>query len=72
MGQVAFAFSQSLAYYEPQAFEMDVYKQKEYYPLYISKDQPIREKIKYKLINISVRSYYNLYAFFKWCRRFSH
>lgn len=65
MEKIAFAFSQSLANYDPKAFPLKVYLEKEYYPLYISQSMNCKEKWKYRLANLSLRNYLFLYRILK-------
>lgn len=55
--QIAFIFSQSLAFYQNDYFSLDEYKKKPYYPLVINKTLPLKKKIKYIFINFSLKSY---------------
>lgn len=65
MAKVAFAFSQSLAFYMPEVKSIRSYKEKEYYPLYISPDLDGKTKWKYRLINLSIWVYIKIYKFKK-------
>lgn len=57
MDKIAFVFSQSLRNYTKEAFPIDEYKGKSFYPLKYSKRVGTREACKYRLINLSLSLY---------------
>jgi len=63
MRQIAFCFSQSLAHYSPgeQGHSIARLKACTAYPLVIPHSLPLNARIKYHLINISLRGYLTLY-----------
>lgn len=64
--KVAFAFSQSLAFCNAcNRSVIDAYMHKPYYPLLVSTTLPWRERLKYGLINYSVRLYLIIYKIIK-------
>lgn len=65
LGKVAFAFSQSLTYYDKDYFSINIYTQKPYYPLSVHHLTNKKEKIKYKLLNISLKLYLMIYKYIK-------
>lgn len=64
MEKVNFAFSQSLAYYKSSYFPISVYKNKPYYPLFLSHDLDLKMRLKYILLNVSLRLYLLIYKLF--------
>jgi len=65
MNKVSFAFSQSLAYFDKESISIDIYSQKPYYPLSINNRLSTKEKIKYRLINLSLKIYLLIYSTLK-------
>lgn len=61
INKVSFAFSQSLAFYNPFYFSLKEYKDKEYYPLKINTQISSKLCWKYRLINFSLVIYLKLY-----------
>lgn len=64
MEKVNFAFSQSLAYYKSSYFSISAYKNKPYYPLFLSHDLDLKMRLKYILLNVSLRLYLLIYKLF--------
>lgn len=62
MNRVSFAFSQSLAYYEKNSINLNVYRKKPYYPLMLNQQLSVKDKLKYLLINFSLRLYLKIYS----------
>lgn len=65
MNKISFAFAQSLAYYNPSYFSLSQYKGKEYYPLNINSQLPLKLCWKYRLINFSISLYLKNYRCIK-------
>lgn len=66
MNKVSFAFAQSLANcVDVDSETIKLYQSKPYYPLAINCRLTTKEKIKYRLINVSVRLYLFVYKLFK-------
>lgn len=61
LNKVSFAFSQSLAYFDNNAMDLEVYKSKPYYPLSINPLLTLKELIKYRIINLSIGLYLAIY-----------
>lgn len=61
LNKVSFAFSQSLAYFDYNAMDLEVYKSKPYYPLSINPLLTMKESIKYRIINLSIGLYLAIY-----------
>lgn len=61
LNKVSFAFSQSLAYFDSNAMDLELYKSKPYYPLSINSLLSLKESIKYRIINLSIGLYLAIY-----------
>lgn len=61
LNKVSFAFSQSLAYFDDNAMDLEIYKSKPYYPLSINSLLSLKESIKYRIINLSISLYLAIY-----------
>lgn len=65
MSRIAFVFSQSLKNYDSDAFPLSAFLQKPYYPIKISSRFCGKDKIKYTLMNCSLRMYLFLKKYIK-------
>lgn len=61
LNKVSFAFSQSLAYFDENFMDIELYKSKPYYPLSVNHLLSFKESVKYRIINFSIGLYLALY-----------
>lgn len=57
MSKIAFCFSQSVYYYSKDAFSINEYKKRTYYPLWISPKHSLFRRLKYGLLNLNIPLY---------------
>ena len=65
LNKVAFAYTQSLAYYKTTYFPIKMYYDSPCYPLAITDDLNFADHIKFRIVNLSIRLYLFMYKIIK-------
>lgn len=65
MYRMNFDFAQALRFCEGNDAVVKEFAAKEYYPLYVDKSYSVKDKVKFRLINLSIPFYVTLYNMFK-------